>query len=70
MLAVRSTRGGALDDLFLLASDAPLRWPPHPELAACAPFEPPAGPVLTDDESPLDRWNEPLARVLRAASRR
>lgn len=69
-LAVRSTRGGALDDLFLWASDAPLSWPPHPECAACAPFEPPAGPVLTDDDSPLDRWNEPLARALRAASRR
>ena len=34
------------------------------------PFEPPAGPVLTDDDSPLDRWNEPLARALRAASGR
>ncbi|MFO0932616.1 MAG: fused MFS/spermidine synthase [Planctomycetota bacterium] len=69
-LAVRSTRGGALDDVFLLASDAPLSWPPHPELEACVPFEPPAGPVLTDDDSPLDRWNEPLARALRAASGR
>ncbi len=30
-LALRTPRGASVEDLFLFASDAPVRWPPHPE---------------------------------------
>lgn len=62
---------GELQDLWLLASDAPLTLPPHPDLDGLRPgsFDPLAGEgdLLTDDRSPLDLWNEPLARALRRA---
>jgi spermidine synthase len=74
-LCLRSGVAEELQDLFLLASDAPLQVPPHPDLAACGwlgneAFTPPACDlVLTDDHNPLDLWNEPIARELRLASR-
>jgi len=67
-LARRTPRGAAVEALFLFASDAPVRWPPRPELEGAAAFEPPPGPVRHDDDRPLDRWNEPLARALRLPS--
>jgi hypothetical protein len=72
-LAVRATSGEGFQPLFLFASDLPLRVPPHPDLLAAGwgagrAFVPAGGTVLTDDENPLDAWNEPAARALRAAN--
>jgi len=74
-LALRSGRAGDdVEDLFLLASPAPLRLPPHPDLdgAQSAQLEVPvdADVVLTDDRNPVEAWNAPLARALRARGRR
>ena len=75
-LAVRSGVDDELQDIYLFASDARLRLPAYPELAAAGwigneVFRPTGGgAVLTDDRNPLDSLNEPLARALRAASRR
>jgi spermidine synthase len=70
-LALRSRSGAAVEDLFLLASDKPLSLPPDPDFdrARTSTFLPPPGDVLTDDWNPIDRWNEPLARLLRESSR-
>ena len=74
-LALRGGRGGdVLEDLFLFASDRPLRLPPHPDLegAAAAQVDLAIVPalVLTDDRNPVEAWNAPLARALRARGRR
>jgi SAM-dependent methyltransferase len=75
-LAVRATAGDGFQPLFLFGSDLPLRVPPHPDLVAAGWSEArlftPARDVvvLTDDHNPLDAWNEPAARTLRARQTR
>jgi spermidine synthase len=71
VIALRSRSGAVVEDLFLLASDKPIVLPPDPdfERARASTFDPPPGDVLTDDWNPIDRWNEPLARLLRESSR-
>lgn len=74
-LALRAGRDGDdVEDLFLFASRSPLSIPPHPDLegAAAARVEVPVDAewVLTDDRNPVETWNAPLARALRARGRR
>lgn len=71
-LATRAGSRAPVDDLFLLASDTPVTLPPDPALdrARAGVFAPPPGVVVTDDRNPLDRLHEPVARRLRALSRR
>ena len=74
LLAAHAGVENELQDLYLLASDRPLRVPPHRELQAFGwlgneIFEPPPGGiVLTDDLNPIENLNEPLARALRASA--